>query len=305
MLRRILELMAWLAPSFIGGGGGGGGSPGPDPYESRKKRLAESETQVNRIFGVPGETQEQRLARLRDEFITSRLPVSAPVPRGVSPYLPSTGVTVQRNPAYGEAMRTSLDAERARAAALPALNTEADSYIAAERARGPGQFTPEWYEGQRTKFVDAQMPELDRQYRDRSQKETLWAWGRGLGQSTEAGKSAGALQRALEQSRAKVLAEADSYVNELRGKVETARNNAITMGGDSDPGSAARFAGQQAELLSKPAPFSVPADFFSNLSTPAALAMQAGFIRGQQPSRTDPSLLSIGRTTGNAIRSVG
>lgn len=281
LIGNLLELFQWYAPAF---GGGGGGNSGPDPYAQRLQRLQQSEKQVNDVFGRYGETSDQRLDRLRSSYISGKATPVGPLPIG-----------------RGAAQWTAK--QKAAADGAPQLNADADAYIAGERAKGPGQFTSEWYEGQRSKFMDAQMPDLERQYRDRSQKETLWAWDKGLGQSTEAGKSSGALQRTLDQARSKVIGNADNYVNELRGKVETARNNAIMMGGDSDVGSSARFAGQQADLLSRPAPFSPVGDFFSGLITPAAMAVQAQMIRSS--GRDASSLLSFGGTGGKgAVRNV-
>jgi len=287
----MMLLARWAVLEFMGGGGG---DSGPDPYEQRKQRLAQSEAEVNRIFGMEGATNDERLAQQRAEYVAANSGKKLISPQVGQPlWQPAAGLSVQPSPNFKPA---------AYGPANPNVESEADTYIAGLRAKGPSQFTPEWYDLRRNEMVATQTPELERQYRDRSQKESLWAWGKGLGQSTVAGKSAGALQRALEQARAKVLSDADSYVNELRGKVATARNNAIQMGGDSDPGSAARMAGQQADLLSAPAPYSAPADFFGGLVTPAAMGVQAAIQRTPQSEKS--SLLSI-PSFGKGVVSIG
>lgn len=300
-------IRAWLAFMAPAMGGGGGGASGPDPYEERKTRLKQSEQEVGRIFGFDNETTDQRLGRIRKEWVTAnRGPVGrAANPNNIRPTnFYNHGLTQTINPDYLNALKNNQASLDAAAEARPELQSRADEFITAEKAKGPARFSPEWYESQRKQFIDYQTPDLERQFRDRQQKETLAAWGQGLGQSSEMGKSAALLQKALDDARGKIVQDADSYVGDLRGKVSTAKNNAIQMGGDSDVASASRIAGQQAETLSRPAQFSAPAQFFSSLATPFSYGAEAGIKRGGAGSTTNGPSLWAPSGSKNVVRTV-
>ena len=141
------------------------------------------------------------------------------------------------------------------------------------------RFTPDFFDAQRKQYMDRQSPELEKQYRTASQSSALSLASQGLSQSSEAAKQAGALQTALDEARKSVVGGADAYVNNLRAQTASARNNISSFGADSDLSAVGHMAGAQADLLSRPMPFSPLADFFSGFVGPASLSAQQTFLR--------------------------
>lgn len=138
------------------------------------------------------------------------------------------------------------------------------------------QFTPEFFNGLRTRYLDYAVPQLQNQYGDAS-NELKFAMARGgITDSSISAQKGGRLDE-LNALRAREIADAaQGHSTRARTNVEDARTNLITtLNATGDADQAASSAINRASTLSQPAEYnplsSLFADFTATLGSQAAL----------------------------------
>jgi hypothetical protein len=139
-----------------------------------------------------------------------------------------------------------------------------------------GQFTPDYFQGLRTKYLDYALPQLQNQYGDAS-NELKFAMARGgIGDSSISAQKKSKLDE-LNALRAREIADqAQGFSTKAQTGVEDARSNLITtLNATGDAEQAASSAINRASVLSQPQQYnplsSLFSDFTATLGTQAAL----------------------------------
>lgn len=140
------------------------------------------------------------------------------------------------------------------------------------------QFTPEYFDGQRQRYINYAMPQVDQQ-RDAAGKELLFAMDR-AGQTEGSARAdlAGELQKRYDIQNQKVRDDALAFSTQGRTQVEGARGDLIaTLNATGDATGAANSAISRASILSQPAAYSPVANLFADFT--GALGTQAAAER--------------------------
>lgn len=120
-----------------------------------------------------------------------------------------------------------------------------------------------FYNGIRKRYLDAYFPQIDKQYRD-GQEQTAFALSRqGLNDSSVGADQAAKLLEAFQQGRLQAQNRADGATNAMRGNIEGARADALSLlASTADPASAAAVANARAKAASQPAPYDTLGNIF-------------------------------------------
>ena len=162
-------------------------------------------------------------------------------------------------------------------------------------------FNDDYYNQYRDAYTANYEPQLEDQYRRAYERATLGLAGSGnLNSSAGAGVLAD-LTRELARQRTQVANNAQSAVNDLRGRVEQSRQSLYDQNrASADPSATATLAGAQAESLRAPQTFSplgnVFADLLNNAGTVLSLEARSypGLRTGLFNNRTTPAYSTQG-----------
>lgn len=143
-----------------------------------------------------------------------------------------------------------------------------------------GQFNDQFFEGQRERYIDYAMPQIDQQ-RDQAGKELLFAMDR-AGQTEGSARAdlSGELQRRFELQSQKVRDDGLAYSTQARNNVEGARTDLVAMlNATGDAEGAASSALARSAALSQPAAYSPIGNLFADFT--GALGTQAAAERAR------------------------
>lgn len=150
-----------------------------------------------------------------------------------------------------------------------------------------GQFTEDYFNGQRDRYVDYAMPQVDDQF-NKAGKDLLFATDRsGQTEGSARADLSGELQKRYDLQTQKIRDDGLAYSTEARTNVEGARNDLVGMvNATGDVDGAVNSAMSRASTLSQPAAYSpigsLFADFTNALGTQAA-AERAFAYGGPRP----------------------
>ncbi len=151
-----------------------------------------------------------------------------------------------------------------------------------------GTFSPEFYNKERSAFIDYATPQLVDQYGD-AKKQLIYAMARSgnLNSSANAVKG-GELTKLYDTNKRNVVDQANTFVNQTKANVEDARQGLIqTLNATGDAEGAASGAIRRAQSLSAPPSYSPIGQLFTDFT--AGLGQQAAAERAAYYSGT-PSL---------------
>lgn len=155
------------------------------------------------------------------------------------------------------------------------------------RTQSEGAFGDAFFDGQRQRFVDYAMPQLEDQKRE-ADKKLLFAMDRsGNTESSARAGLSGELEKRAGLQRQQVLDEGQNFANTTRTNVENARNDLVSMlNVTGDAQGAANSAMARAAALSRPTGFSPIGNLFADLTgglATQAAAERAGAFGGPKP----------------------
>lgn len=138
------------------------------------------------------------------------------------------------------------------------------------------QFNDPYFDQYQQDYLGYYTPQLDRQYQDAKRKSVLGLHRTGnLSSSAGAGKL-GDLTRAYSDNRTLLANNALSAVNDLRGRIESTRNDLYSQNrASADPSAAASQAATQVGFLGAPPSFSPLGDIFGNLVSTVSTGLAA------------------------------
>lgn len=119
-----------------------------------------------------------------------------------------------------------------------------------------GQFTPEYYSGIESAYVDYAMPQLERQYQE-ALKQLAFALERsGIQASTGAGSKQAQMEEQYNKYRTDIASAGRSYADRARQDTESSRAQLMSqLSATEDPAAAATGAARFAETASRPPTF--------------------------------------------------
>lgn len=140
------------------------------------------------------------------------------------------------------------------------------------------QFSPEFYTGRRQSYLDYAKPQLDDQFADARKQLTYWLDRNGTTNSVARTTKEAELQKLYDTNSRSVNDQALNYENKLRGSVEDARGNLISMLSSSgDVAGTVNNATTRAAALSAPEAYDPIGQMFTTFTN--TLGTQAGLER--------------------------
>lgn len=138
------------------------------------------------------------------------------------------------------------------------------------------QFDDPYFNQYQTAYLDYYQPQLDRQYQDARRKLVLGLHQGGGLQSSAGASRLAELQSAYAEQQNLLGNRAMDAVNDLRGRIEAARNDLYSQNrASADPSAVASAAAAQAGILSNPPSFSPLGNVFSTLTDFGTLGLAA------------------------------
>lgn len=151
-----------------------------------------------------------------------------------------------------------------------------------------GQFNDDFFDGQRQRYVDYAMPQVDDQ-RNKANKELVFAMDRaGQLEGSARADLSGELQKRYELQNQKVRDDGLAFGTQSRTQVEGARGDLVSMlNATGDAEGAANSAVARASALSQPAAYSPLTNLFADFT--GALGTQAAAERARAAGGPAPT----------------
>jgi hypothetical protein len=120
-----------------------------------------------------------------------------------------------------------------------------------------------FYDGIKQRYLDAYYPQIDKQYKDGQEQTTFGLSRQGLLDSSVGAQQSAKLLEAFQQARLSAADRAQGAANTMRGNIEGARADALSLlSSTADPATAAAVAASRAKAASQPAAYDVLGNIF-------------------------------------------